>query len=122
MNNFKAHFVILILSIIFPVELWADGNALLKQCVAAEKVIDGVGIKEAFDAGLCMGTVKGVRDTMAVMTENKSKIKVCFPENGISNGQSVRIVNHYLKNNPSELHENEIFLVMKAYLQAYPCK
>jgi len=108
----------LLLASIFPAQLWADGNELLKQCVAAEKVLEGGDLRVPLDVGLCLGMVIGVRDTMSIMTLNNEKIKVCFPKGGITNGQSIRIVSHYLKNNLSELHENEILLAM----QAYPCK
>lgn len=49
-------------------------------------------------------------------------IKVCFPKNGIDNGQTVRIVDKFLHDNPAMLDQPDTFLVMVALKQAYPCK
>lgn len=70
---------------------------------------------------MCLGFVQGVRNTMQAMSYNRS-IKVCVPDKGITNGQATRIVTSYLKKNPASLHEHEVSLTMKAFIEAYPCK
>ena len=52
---------------------------------------------------------------------NEGQIKACFPEKGIDNGQATRVVVKYLKNNPALLHEDEVLLIILAFLEAYPC-
>ena len=96
--------------------VYADGNELLKQCLAVEKE----NINESFNIGMCLGLGQGVRNTMQLLPNNE--FKACFPKNGISNGQATRIIVSYLKKNPAKLHENEIALIIMAYIDAYPCK
>lgn len=67
--------------------------------------------------------VQGVRNTMQYLDgvlETNSRV-VCWPEKGIVNGQAVRIVMAYLRNNPDKLHEDEVILTMLAFKSAYPC-
>jgi len=98
----------------------ADGNKLLEQCHSAELFIDSKNITNEFDVGSCIGLIMGVRNTMVLM-EKQSSIKVCWPQNGITNKQAIRIVLAYLRKNPEKLHVDETALVMVAYLDAYPC-
>jgi hypothetical protein len=48
--------------------------------------------------------------------------KICTPKGGLSNEQSVRIVLAYLSKNPLRLNEYKGYLIMDAFLEAYPCK
>lgn len=117
-RKFMAFMVVLLLST--PV-CYADGNKLLEQCTAAERFIDTQELRDQASIGLCFGLIQGVRDTMQFM-ENGGSIKACFPKGGINNGQAARIVTSYLKKNPASLHENEVFLTILAFVDAYPCK
>ena len=99
---------------------YADGNKLLEQCISVERFLDSKTVGDQLHIGICMGLVQGVRNTMLYMG-NEGEIKACFPEKGIDNGQATRIVVNYLKKNPALLHEDEVLLIMAAFIEAYPC-
>ncbi|MNC75341.1 hypothetical protein D3C75_1268560 [compost metagenome] len=48
--------------------------------------------------------------------------RTCWPKDGISNQQAVRIVVKYLNDNPAKLNKDQTFLTMMALREAYPCK
>lgn len=48
--------------------------------------------------------------------------RTCFPENGITNEQAVRIVLKYLNEHPAELHQDQTYLTFLAFRDAYRCK
>ncbi len=121
MKVFKKYVVSIVALMLFSSLIYADGNELLKQCIAAEKFIDTQEVQNEFDIGVCIGLTQGVRNTMQFM-RNDGSIKVCLPENGINNGQAIRILVSYLKKNPASLHENRVVLTMLAFIDAYPCK
>jgi hypothetical protein len=98
---------------------FADGNELLKKCAEAESFLNADDDGDSMSFGFCVGFVHGVSSIMKVM-ENEGSIKVCFPKGGITNGQSMGIVLEYLRKNPTELHERDVFLTMKAFLDAFP--
>ncbi|WP_148864038.1 Rap1a/Tai family immunity protein [Marinobacter fonticola] len=98
----------------------ADGNRLLEQCLSAERFLDTKNVQSPFNVGVCMGMVQGVRNTMQLMGSSSSI--VCFPEGGIDNGQAIRIVTSFLRDNPAKLHYPETLLAMTAFQEAYPCE
>ena len=107
----------------------ADGNELLKACKAMEYFINEGDLKKDGDLSrisFCYGILEGVRDTMFILSRGEAglnkKLRVCFPEGGITNGQAVRIVVKYLEEHPEDLHKHEVALLMAAYFDAYPCK
>lgn len=97
-----------------------DGNELLGQCQSAVRLMDNVRkpSDSDLDSGVCFGKVSGVR----YMISDSDVYKSCFPEDGISNAQAVRIVVKYLKDNPAMLHRDGRFLIVLAFHNAYPCK
>lgn len=121
MKVFRNCIMAIVALMIFSSSIYADGNKLLEQCIAAERFLDTREIQNEFGIGMCLGLVQGVRNTMQILG-NDSSIKACLPENGIDNGQATRVVVSYLKKNPASLHENEVFLTMLAFIDAYPCK
>ena len=107
----------------------ADGNKLLADCQILINALDSGTVSTAqgasLAAGNCMGISNGVRTTMVFLKRDlpqDSGMRVCLPENGINNGQAVRIIASYLKKNPAELHLHESILAIFAFLEAYPCK
>ena len=102
--------------------LVADGNDLLEECLAAERIIDGKTVNEleGGKAMRCFGVIYGVRETMRMI--DHPSYKMCMPERGIQNKQALRIVVSYLKKNPQNLHFYDISLIMAAYIKAFPCK
>jgi hypothetical protein len=101
----------------------ADGNKLLSQCQDAEYYLDTKEVRSELSIGRCMGLLQGVRNTMVILdTALELPLRTCWPKDGINNGQAVRIVVRYLKDNPEQLHQDEVFLTLLAYKAAYPCR
>lgn len=99
-----------------------DGNELLGQCQQYVKVADKEKIYDQFDAASCGGFVQGVTGTVFFYSELlKNDDKFCVPDSA-TNGQVVRIVVKYLRDNPKLLNENKVTLVWLALRDAYPCK
>ena len=100
-----------------------DGYHLLKKCHKAEKILKNEVVNNGIDdANYCLGLVKGVQVTMQIMTIHNQKIKVCFPKNGLTGEQSITGIVEYLENNPTKLHQKEVFLIFDALQEKYPCK
>ena len=101
----------------------ADGNKLLEQCHDTVYFLDTNEIRNELNIGLCFGSIQGVRVTIMIYHDySPEHLKVCWPEENITNAQAARIIVKYLKDNPQILHEDDYFLTLKAYLDAYPCK
>lgn len=81
------------------------------------------------DAGVCMGYVMGVYQTLLVWESSpwnagngpKPDIFVCPPP-GTGYGQMVDVFLKYLETNPSRLQEDEFVLIWDALREAFPCK
>jgi hypothetical protein len=107
-----------------PLTAIADGSELLEQCQELETVMDTRQMQNPYNAGMCLGTVKGVRGAMVIqdgVLKNKARL-ACFPPQGISEGQAARVVLKYLRDHPESLHEDEVVLTMLAFRAAFPCK
>ncbi|KJZ44858.1 Rap1a/Tai family immunity protein [Pseudomonas fluorescens] len=103
----------------------ADGNKLLEQCQQAVRAMDNIPSSsiDLLGVGRCLGIVEGVRNTMVIYKSAlPDNMKVCFPKQGIDNGQATRILEKFLHDNPAMLDQNETFLTIVAFKQAYPCK
>ncbi|WP_447890104.1 Rap1a/Tai family immunity protein [Pseudomonas hormoni] len=100
----------------------ADGNILLAQC---QQFIKGMDLEKDYDrvqAGMCVGFVEGVLATSSFYDEELPKEgKLCTPTTA-TNGQLVRIVVKYMKDNPAKLNQGKTGLVWRAIKDAYPCK
>ncbi len=121
MKTNRKYIATLMCLLLLPSIGYTDGNKLLEQCLPSERFLDSQEVPDnALDAGVCAGFLQGVRNTMYVMSYNRS-IKACMPD-GVSNGQALRIVTAYLKKHPESLHEHEAILTVKAFSEAYPCK
>lgn len=109
--------------LVAPLASFADGNKLLQQCIDAEHFLNTREVRNELAIGACIGMVQGVRNTMLILDSAlDQRLRLCWPEKGIDNGQAVRIVTQYLRNNPAKLHEDEVFLAMLAFRSAYPCR
>jgi hypothetical protein len=77
---------------------------------------------DEFGIGPCFGLVEGVRNTLVYVNDSLEKdLRICWPKNGIPNGQAIRILVKYLKENPTELNNDQTLLTMVAFKVAYPC-
>jgi len=123
----KQLIILITLLVMVPEVHAADGRELLNDCQELVNQLDiGHTPKSAdgyFDAGNCIGFVRGVRSTMQVLLSGEENpfLKMCWPKNG-TDGQSVRIIVKYLKANPEKLHEDQTSLAMIALGLAFPCK
>lgn len=105
-----------------PLPALADGNKLLENCKAAVTFMESKQLKDEFKIGVCFGMIQGVRNTMINLNNAvRMEYQLCWPENGISNGQAARIVVKYLEENPADLHKDEVLLAMGAFVNAYRC-
>lgn len=120
MRSLRKFVLVVVWFLLSSPQSYADGNKLLEQCIAVERFLDTKAVGDELNIGICLGLVQGVRNTMLYMG-NEGQIKACFPEKGIDNGQATKVVVKYLKNNPALLHEDEVLLIILAFLEAYPC-
>lgn len=99
-----------------------DGNELLGQCQQYLKLADSEPNFDRIDVGMCAGFVEGVNSMVYFYNDVlKKDDKYCMPYS-VTNGQMVRIVVKYLKDNPKLLNKSNTVLVWSAFKDAYPCK
>jgi hypothetical protein len=102
-----------------------DGNTLLNDCQATIRLLDTkqASPNETIGIGQCLGMVEAVRSTLVIFEDQIPKnFRGCVPNGGINNGQSVRIVNKYLHDNPAKLNQDATMLILLAYHEAFPCE
>lgn len=106
---------------------YAEGNGhdLLRQCTQAVSAIGGSADPSTInfmDAGRCMGLVDGFAGAAAFYeSQPGGPGAICFPEDGMTIGQSVDLVLRFLTSHPEQLHESATVLVFGAFLDNYPC-
>lgn len=99
-----------------------DGNAMLANCAAMERIVEQRKTDDMFGAGYCIGILHGVRSAMRVANALVPiKDVTCVPES-ISNGQAMRVVVKWLKDNPTVLDYDAGQLAYLALQESYPCK
>lgn len=104
-----------------------DGNMLLGLCGPFVDGLDNHLLKhqntDSIANGYCIGYLSGIQSINRIMQFiPKSRNLFCIPkENGIPIDQLARIVVKYLRDNPSQLHQNDILLVITALETAFPC-
>ena len=107
-----------------------DGNALQRECGAAlqaqaDRVIDPDRQDDddaGFDTGQCLGLVSAVWHTHMLMVEEFGGEVAFCPSRTISAGQMARLVTQYLKVNPGELDEWDTVLIMRSFIDYFPCQ
>ena len=120
MNKYLIKFSFLnILTLLFNFPAFADGNQLLRKCISAEIAVDKNEISNAVDAGFCLGYLNGSRNAIQVFADKGNFI--CLPSKGIDNGQTLRIVMKFMRENPKYLHEDELLMVAMSLKEAFPC-
>lgn len=102
-----------------------SGHDLLRQCTHAINAIEGTvdpSTINFMDAGRCMGLVDGFAGAAAFYeSQEGAPGAICFPSEGMTIGESVRMVKQYLESNPEQLHEAATVLVFGTFLDKYPC-
>lgn len=101
----------------------SDGNKLLEDCGAIERLMDGgKSTSNSTGMGFCLGLMQGITNSnMIYQVRAPGKELLCLPKNGIENGQAARVVVKYLRDHPEQLHENDFVLAMRALRDAFPC-
>jgi hypothetical protein len=94
-----------------------SGNYLYKTWKATEKETNNITVSviEAYFRGYFFGFVNGVSDALMSLGV------IYFPE-GVTNGQTYRVVGKYLEDHPESLHEPAIDLAARALVKAFPPK
>ncbi len=116
--------IIVLLTILWSTQTFADGNELLDRCQTAltQRDMTKANQIQIYGSAYCIGIVQGVQDTMRYLGEFESVNKhACFPSTGINNLQAIRVVTKYLEGHPEKLHEDEVLLAMLVFVDAFPC-
>lgn len=106
-----------------------DGNALARECGAAISQADGGPVdperdemERGSDMGQCLGLVTGVWHTHMIMVDDFGGREAFCATETISAGRMARIVDAYLKENPAELTMWDTVLILRAFVNAFPCR
>ncbi|VVP19612.1 hypothetical protein PS850_03807 [Pseudomonas fluorescens] len=106
----------------FATEMGNDGNALITNCESLLRIVDARKDDNSLGAGYCVGMMHGVRSAMRVTADMlPPSEKSCVPH-GISNGQTIRVVLKWLKDNPTQLDLDAGLLTYRALKESYPCR
>lgn len=123
----KSIIFILIVFFIGTSSAWSqtNGESLLKDCEAAIKyesrTQDLTGTE--MQTGICIGFVQAILNTQIKAHAFLPHYwQACFPSNGISTMQAIRITVKYLQDNPKNLDITASSLVMAAMHSTYPCR
>jgi hypothetical protein len=109
--------------------LWDSGNAFVRFCSSMDKPSkEGTGAENLQNA-VCASYVSGLDDGVQLelsvfRVESKAKItgKYCYSGGieGIEQGQIVRILLKYIRNNPEKAHDPVPVLFLLAMQEAFP--
>lgn len=92
-----------------------DGYELLRLCETATQ-------SDFSRATDCLGYVSGLSDTHETFAELKIVEKQwCWPSQGVSNREMVKVVYKYLQTNTALLDKSAALLSSIAFFEAYPC-
>ncbi|VVO43605.1 hypothetical protein PS914_06546 [Pseudomonas fluorescens] len=102
-------------------QVLADGHNLLVACKMIGQKIP-TDDYSAFESGLCIGFVQGVRQTLTAYADLLPKEqRICVPR-AVNNKESVGVVVRYLEAHPNQLKQPEVALAIQAHREAFPCK
>ena len=112
-----------------PIPNVNDGNALARECGAAINQADGGPVdpesdemERGSDMGQCLGLVNGVWHTHMIMVDDFGSSEAFCATETVSAGRMARIVDAYLKDNPAELTMWDTVLILRAFVDAFPCR
>lgn len=112
-----------------PIPNVNDGNALARECGAAISQADGGPVdpdrdemERGSDMGQCLGLVTGVWHTHMIMVDDFGGREAFCATETISAGRMARIVDAYLEENPAELTMWDTVLILRAFVNAFPCR
>ena len=111
-----------------------DGQALQRECRSAiaaatndpatnDRSDSGrEDLERGSDMGQCLGLVSGVWHTHMIMVEEFGSPEVFCPALSISAGEMARIVDAYLAVHSAELQLWDTVLILRAFIDEYPCR
>ncbi len=112
-----------------PIPNVNDGNALARECGAALNQADGGPVdpdrdemERGSDMGQCLGLVTAVWHTHMIMVDDFGGREAFCATETISAGGMALIVDAYLKDNPAELTMWDTVLILRAFVDAFPCR
>ena len=112
-----------------PIPNVNDGNALARECGAALNQADGGPVdpdrdemERGSDMGQCLGLVTAVWHTHMIMVDDFGGREAFCATETISAGRMALIVDAYLKDNPAELTMWDTVLILRAFVDAFPCR
>jgi hypothetical protein len=104
-----------------------DGDALQRECSTALRAADNNPeadrdpVERGSDMGQCLGLVTGVWHTHMMMVDEFDSLSAFCPTASISAGEMAGIVNRYLQTHPGELDQWDTVLILRAFIETYPC-
>lgn len=113
-----------------PIPNVNDGEALQRECREAINQADNGGegsigtrdeMERGSDMGQCLGLVTGVWHTHMMMVDDFGSREAFCATRTISAGQMARIVDAYLATHPNELQMWDTVLILRAFVDAFPC-
>ncbi|MXY17743.1 MAG: hypothetical protein F4057_11025 [Acidobacteria bacterium] len=112
-----------------PIANVNDGHALARECGAAIAQADGGPVdpdrdemERGSDMGQCLGLVTGVWHTHMIMVDDFGGRDAFCATEVVSAGTMARIVDAYLRDHPGELDLWDTVLIMRAFVDAFPCR
>ncbi|MHB9354332.1 Rap1a/Tai family immunity protein [Pseudomonas amygdali] len=97
------------------------GTELSEQCQALIK--DPTPPSKYFASGVCAGYINGMIDGIHIAKVlSPDRVDVCFPDDGFTSFQAVKVVQRYLDTHPEKLNEDAMVLTSIAFKQAFPCQ
>ena len=117
-----------------PIRDVNDGHALQRECRSAIDAADNgpatndrsdsgrEDLERGSDMGQCLGLVSGVWHTHMIMVEEFGSPEVFCPALSISAGEMARIVHAYLAVHSAELQLSDTVLILRAFVDEYPCR
>jgi hypothetical protein len=101
-----------------------NGEDLLQKCMAAQKLANGENVQpiDYLKGMYCVGYLQGFTDMVGMFPPKyKGHKLICFPPQGISGDQAIRIVVKWLKGHPGTLHKSARAEVLIALSKDFPC-
>ncbi len=99
----------------------ATGNDLLRMCANASKIGNLSG-KDVDEATYCLGYVLGLSQGLEIgqRIAGDTQTVACAPRAATA-GQLALVIEKWLRENPTRLHESAVILASSALRDSFPC-
>lgn len=100
----------------------AGGSAeLVMQCRSVKPTGGATDVLDAWNQGMCLGTLTGFRYGVRLPSALGLKSQICIPQE-VTNGQLVAVYVKWVDQNPDKWHYNENVTVGRALGNAFRCE